>query len=696
MLNFKLKPINELIQARYRFYVPAYQRGYKWTETEVLRLLQDIWDFKKYRASDESAFYCLQPVVVRPIEDKDGGTVYHVIDGQQRLTALLIIQQAIKNFQVQAIIPTADLQQTAICDSTYSIDYATRESSFKWLRDIFVDEKMQDNSDYFHFHETYEAAISFLKWIDLSYPDHEINGRKCPDKETDAFSTLKKVMSDRCYVIWYEPESGSTRRDEDIFDDLNTGKIPLTNAELIKAMFLQKNNFPDNDTPSAVLAEDFIRRLSREWDAFEWQLQDPAFWYFIYDAGKWGLRYENHIEYILDLIAGKTIKNSDDYYFTFNYFNDSYREYKERDKDNMTAFVKDRWYEVKELMLVLKDWYDNKEYYHYIGFLITQGYTVKDILKIQYPRNERQPSKKEFVGQIKQLIKTRFESYTAGDFYKGGKGLTPTLLLFNILIYQNCPDENSRFPFYRYKQMVWNEEHIVPVTPFEPTSPANSFLFSAQMLEYFTGISYYDRCDQLIERESEKPSQERKNRNAIRQEAVNSLKKQLSVTVDKIDDPKTKSICEDLLKVFVVMGKGEAKLSDKCYKKINLMFDSDNDDGDEESLNFIWNLALLDESTNKSYGNAIFPYKRMRIIKNDSKGIYVPIGTRNVFVKAYSHAMNNMFKWDRDDAILYLAEIFRMFRQCGFFFEKWLDSSKMPKAVDLIKLKNLISYEYTE
>ena len=144
------------------------------------------------------------------------------------------------------------------------------------------------------------------------------------------------------------------------------------------------------------------------------------------------------------------------------------------------------------------------------------------------------------------------------------------------------------------------------------------------------------------------------------------------------------------------MGKGEAKLSDKCYKKINLMFDSDNDDGDEESLNFIWNLALLDESTNKSYGNAIFPYKRMRIIKNDSRGIYVPIGTRNVFVKAYSHAMNNMFKWDRDDAILYLAEIFRMFRQCGFFFEKWLDSSKMPKAVDLIKLKNLISYEYTE
>lgn len=61
------------------FYIPSYQRGYRWSETEVVRLLDDIYQNGKKN-------YCLQPVVVRKKEDR-----YELIDGQQRLTTLYLI-----------------------------------------------------------------------------------------------------------------------------------------------------------------------------------------------------------------------------------------------------------------------------------------------------------------------------------------------------------------------------------------------------------------------------------------------------------------------------------------------------------------------------------------------------------------------------------------------------------------------------
>lgn len=69
-----------------QFFVPNYQRGYRWKESQVQQLLNDLSEFD-YEKGNESRFYCLQPLVVK--EDKEKGWI--VIDGQQRLTTLFII-----------------------------------------------------------------------------------------------------------------------------------------------------------------------------------------------------------------------------------------------------------------------------------------------------------------------------------------------------------------------------------------------------------------------------------------------------------------------------------------------------------------------------------------------------------------------------------------------------------------------------
>jgi uncharacterized protein with ParB-like and HNH nuclease domain len=63
-----LKSIKELLGMN--FFIPAYQRGYRWKETQVKQLLDDIWQFRENKTEGE--FYCLQPVVVtKRIKDEE-------------------------------------------------------------------------------------------------------------------------------------------------------------------------------------------------------------------------------------------------------------------------------------------------------------------------------------------------------------------------------------------------------------------------------------------------------------------------------------------------------------------------------------------------------------------------------------------------------------------------------------------------
>ena len=76
-----------------------------------------------------------------------------------------------------------------------------------------------------------------------------------------------------------------------------------------------------------------------------------------------------------------------------------------------------------------------------------------------------------------------------------------------------------------------------------------------------------------------------------------------------------------------------------------------------DEKNDISNLALLDSTTNRSYGNSFFPIKRKRILDNDTKGIFVPIATKNLFLKYYSKKFSEVMFWNSNDATDYLKAI---------------------------------------
>src|SRR5574344_1473523 len=131
LITGKIDPDDKCINDKYEFYIPDYQRGYRWGTTQATELLDDIYEFS-LKTTDE--FYCLQPLVVAYNEARNK---YDVIDGQQRLTTMLIVLKCL------------DIVKEG--DRNYTIQYQTREGSEQFLNGILA--KNQDdadkNSDYY-------------------------------------------------------------------------------------------------------------------------------------------------------------------------------------------------------------------------------------------------------------------------------------------------------------------------------------------------------------------------------------------------------------------------------------------------------------------------------------------------------------------------------------------------------------------
>jgi hypothetical protein len=131
---------------------------------------------------------------------------------------------------------------------------------------------------------------------------------------------------------------------------------------------------------------------------------------------------------------------------------------------------------------------------------------------------------------------------------------------------------------------------------------------------------------------------------------VEKVLKDSDTLVDDIKD-----ICSSLLECKEETDSNKKQIIfDNTYKKVSEYF---KESKVPDNINSISNLALLDSTTNRSYGNAFFPIKRKRIIENDKKGIFAPICTKNLFLKYYSKKLGEVMYWSEDDAVGYLEAI---------------------------------------
>ena len=396
-------------------------------------------------------------------------------------------------------------------------------------------------------------------------------------------------------VIWYEINDKDSI---EVFTRINMGKIPLTNSELIKALFLRKNNFNLENDEYIYLRQ---IEIASEWDRIENTLQNDSFWYFIHDNQ---IKYDTRIEFIFDLMKNRLTSN--DEYFTFISFNKDFETNKNKN---------DIWLNVKEYFMRLEEWYNDKILYHLVGYLITTGSKINEILE-----KSKDLSKIDFKEYLHAKIKEKIKNVELDDISYGDKRIKNILLLFNIETILNTEKSNIRFPFDEYKKENWDIEHISSVMSEIPTL-GKSRKWLENIFEYFNGSTVLDHYEKT------KPEVDK-----IVKDVNDLLKK------DSYLESEFNTLYHEILKYFK-----------EDYKQ---------KEGENDSFtNSLGNLTLLDSHTNRSYKNAVFPVKRKRILKNDMDGLFVPICTKNVFLKYYSEKLDDVMFWQKSDAKTYLSKM---------------------------------------
>ena len=549
--KLELKLVNELRD--YSFYIPKYQRGYRWTQNEILDLLNDIYEFKPKQIGDDpdkKTWYCLQPIVVKKIEKNK----FEVIDGQQRLTSIYLILHYLNQYLAE------DFR-----DKLFELDYETRKNSKEFLQSLSSKDS-NINNDVIDFYYISNAFLTIKKWF------------------TEKGSTFnreefKSNFTFHTKVIWYESLENDPIA---IFTRINIGKIPLTNSELIRALFLNSSNFSyDNEKLKLRQLE-----IASEWDTIEQSLQRDKFWYFLTGYKK----SVNRIEFIFDLMNDDI--DREDKYSTFRFFSTKF-------KKGNKEIIEEYWLEVKKRYQRFEEWYNERDLYHKICYLVAINFI--DINKLYNSSTEM--TKSEFKGYLDELMKESVRNISLDELqYSGKEDVRKVLLLYNILTMLKSEKDNSYFPFNLYRSEKWDIEHITSIKSNMPEKNREDWLNDAKIF-----------IDTTIE-------------------GGEDLKNKVDCFSDFNNEEGFKSLYEEIINHF----------------NYNIK---------DEDINDISNLTLLDSETNRSYKNAVFPIKRKTIIERDKQGVFIPLCTKNVFLKYFSEYPPKISFWTQEDRNNYKKDL---------------------------------------
>ena len=385
-----------------RFVIPSYQRGYRWTKSEVEALLDDIYSL------DDKETYCLQPIVVCSHDD---GT-YELVDGQQRLTTILIIYKYM-GFTFQQIAPG------------FSLEYETRDGNSDFFDHLGDASLAGKNIDFWFIHNAYLVVKDWFESkgnANYIFLVPRIFGR----------------LQEQVKVIWYELHSSS--RDEAIalFTRLNIGRIPLTNAELVKALFLSRNRG---------ISSEQQMEISLQWDTIERELQNEDLRSFLTPESP--KSYPTRIELIFNFIAHKRTDDREKLK-TFLHFSSS------------TTPILEQWNNIRSYYYRLKEWWQRNDdghntLYHKIGYLVASRTCTIDELMDATKAMRKSEMEAELDRRIRESIAC--DNYAELSYEDNAPLISKILLLFNVMSMVEA-GVGARFPFKEYNNETWSLEHI--------------------------------------------------------------------------------------------------------------------------------------------------------------------------------------------------------------------------------------------
>ncbi|MDE6561711.1 MAG: DUF262 domain-containing protein [Muribaculaceae bacterium] len=605
-------PVSELLTGSFSFSIPSYQRGYRWESSErddeqdakqVDDLLNDITSFAIANMNKEANYY-LQPLMVKPRQLENGSYVWDVLDGQQRLTTMLLILICLN----EKLYPTNPLK-------LYKLSYQNRANldfekiSFDPNSNNYNYPLPSTNLDSYYIRK---AKDRIERWYDNQVSTNQPLQDKI--KELLFYPDLSRGVPTkpalRAKFIWYNAApytesnvpNGDRMHDIEIFNRLNRGKISLTDSELIKALFLLCIKGLPHSGSSLMSAETLVRK----WDEMGKKFQNNGFWKMISPKNK---EYSNRMDLLFDFI--KDCNGESDIKSSYRFY---YKKMHQLLSEPNAEKIEELWNEVKMYFDTLFKWHENVTTHNYIGFLVDNGKSISEIYHDQ-----------DITKHIKECLDINNVDDIDNLSYQDRDGfikIRKILLLFNVL---TCEKFSQKFPYDQYRDNCYDVEHV------------NS------------------QTDNPIEKIEEK-------KEWIQEHAIQCLKTDRMETEKSGDFTTYAKEARDLiiegiqlLKYFKKNNNKDIGNKFKPYRtKVENYYASGNTSIAMNNKDAIGNLTLLNSTINREYKNALFP-KKLRVLKrSDQEGVYIPLCTKYMFLKYYSNPIGNasafsMMRWKEAD-----------------------------------------------
>ena len=248
-------PLHKVLNSNLQMIIPIFQRAYSWEKDQVRTLWEDIIKIYNNIDNNGKATHFLGPIVRVEVSASSVDTrKLYLIDGQQRVTTLMVLLACIRN-----LVKEEDEAVVRKIESGYLLNYEEKgDNHYKLIpsegdrdtfRKIIVGEELDEDSK---LKDTYDFFTKKLESLDDDFDLEKLRG----------------IIINSLILVNIDVD-----KDENpylIFESLNAKGTPLTQADLIRNYIFMK-----------IASEDKQKELYKEfWRPMEISLGDDLEYFF--------------------------------------------------------------------------------------------------------------------------------------------------------------------------------------------------------------------------------------------------------------------------------------------------------------------------------------------------------------------------------------------------------------------------------
>lgn len=293
MLANKITLVNELLGFdRRQFIIPIYQRKYKWTNEQCNRLINDI-----INAGEKQKEHFTGTVIYQEPSAGSFKKAY-LVDGQQRVTTILLIVKALNIISSKK--KDEDIDYKYVYNSTLGILFADKNEQRKGMK--LVPSKNDE--------KTFNAIMSAKSFDEVQ--NNPLIGKGEEDFLFNNFKTiysrfsklntsghvLKDVVFEGMLLLTIVEMSLDAEDDaQAIFESINSLGLKLSNADLIRNYLLMSNNKQKElyENYWEVIQDTFIKENNMESFVFNYLMMKKSYAINNEDI------YKEYVQYANDL-----------------------------------------------------------------------------------------------------------------------------------------------------------------------------------------------------------------------------------------------------------------------------------------------------------------------------------------------------------------------------------------------------------